>query len=94
MSGSFKKLLSAGLTVEFGCQGQRELNAWIRRRFRSHGKDIDDRLSEHLTFLTGGTMTALAAEIEKIAAFSSSDVITPQDIAVRIQPQQEEAILA
>ena len=83
---AFKKLLSSGLSVEFACQGQRELNGWIRRRFRSHGKDIDDRLSEHLTFLTGGTMTALAAEIEKIAAFSSSDTITPQDIASVVIP--------
>ena len=81
-----KKLLSSGLSVEFACQGQRELNTWIRRRFRSHGKDIEDRLCEHLTFLTGGTMTALAAEIEKIAAFASGDYITQQDIASVVVP--------
>lgn len=81
-----KKSLSQGLSVEFTCQNQRELNGWIRRRFRSHGKDIDDRLCEHLTFLTGGTMTALASEIEKIAAFSSSAVVTQQDIAGVVIP--------
>ncbi|MBP3633604.1 MAG: DNA polymerase III subunit delta [Oscillospiraceae bacterium] len=89
VDGRQKKLKEAvdrGFAVEFGCQNQRELNNWIRRRFRAHGKDIDDRLCEHLTFLTGGTMTALAGEIEKIAAFSSGDVITPQDVATVVIP--------
>lgn len=81
-----KEAIDAGFAVEFACQGQRELNTWIKRRFRSHDKDIDERLCEHLTFLTGGTMTALAAEIEKIAAFCSGDVVTPQDIASVVIP--------
>lgn len=81
-----KETVDAGLTVEFACQGQRELNAWIRRRFRSHNKDIEDKLCEHLTFLTGGTMTALAAEIEKIAAFSSDTLVTRQDISSVVIP--------
>lgn len=81
-----KKCIASAFSVEFACLGQRELNGWIRRRFRSHGKDIEDRLCEHLTFLTGGTMTALAAEIEKIAAFSSGDVIMPQDISAVVIP--------
>ena len=89
VDGRYKKLKEAmdkGLSVEFACQSQRDLNTWIRRRFRSHEKDIDDRLCEHLTFLTGGTMTALAAEIEKIAAFSSGNVITLQDITSVVIP--------
>ena len=81
-----KKLISAAFTVEFACQSQRELTTWIRRRFRSYGKDMDDRLCEHLTFLTGGTMSALAAEIDKLAAFSSGSVITPQDVASVVVP--------
>ena len=89
VDGRQKKLKEAvdkGFSVEFACQGQRELNAWIKRRFRSHGKDIDDRLCEHMTFLTGGTMTALAAEIEKVAAFCAGAAVTPQDIASVVIP--------
>jgi len=81
-----KRIISSAFSVEFACQNQRELTTWIRRRFRSHGKDMDDRLCEHLTFLTGGTMTALAAEIDKLAAFSSGDVVTPQDVASVVVP--------
>ena len=89
VDGRFKKLkeaIDAGLAVEFCPQGQRELNTWIRRRFQAHGKDIEDKLCENLTFLTGGTMTALAAEIEKIAAFCSGAVVTQQDIAAVVIP--------
>lgn len=81
-----KKIISSAFSVEFACQSQRELTTWIRRRLRSHGKDMDDRLCEHLTFLTGGTMSALAAEIDKLAAFSSGDVVTPQDVASVVVP--------
>jgi len=81
-----KEVIDSGLAVEFACQGQRELNTWIRRRFQAHGKDIEDRLCEHLTFLTGGTMTALAAEIEKLAAFAAGSTITQQDITSVVIP--------
>lgn len=89
VDGRHKKLkeaLSQGLAVEFARQSQRELNTWIRRHFRSYGKDIDDRQCEFLTFVTGGTMTALSAEIGKISAYASGDIITDQDIRAVVIP--------
>ncbi len=89
VDGRHKKLkeaLSQGLAVEFARQSQRELNTWIRRHFRSYGKDIDDRQCEFLTFVTGGTMTALSAEIGKISAYASGDIITEQDIRAVVIP--------
>ena len=81
-----KEALDKGLEVEFGRQSPRELNSWIRRHFRSYGKDIGDRQCEYLTFVTGGTMTALSAEISKIAAYASDSVITEQDINAVVIP--------
>ena len=81
-----KEVLDKGLEVEFARQSPRELNAWIRRHFRSHGKEIGDKQCEYLTFLTGGTMTALSAEIGKIAAYASDTVITDQDINAVVIP--------
>jgi len=78
--------LSRGLEVEFRRQSQRELNGWIRRHFRSHGKEIGDRQCEYLTFVTGGTMAVMRAEIEKIAAFTSGDVVTESDIQAVVIP--------
>ena len=89
VDGRQKKLaeaLTRGLKVEFRRQSQRELTAWIRRHFRSLGKNIDDRPCEYLTFVTGGTMTALESEIGKIAAYASGDQITEQDINAVVIP--------
>ena len=85
----FKKLAEAigqGLPVEFARQNQRELNTWIRRHFRTYGKEIGDRQCEYLTFVTGGTMTALSAEISKIAAYTQGDTVTEQDIHAVVIP--------
>ena len=81
-----KEALDQGLTVEFCRQSPRELNTWIRRHFRSHGKEIGDKQCEYLTFVTGGTMTALSSEIGKIAAYASGTVITDQDINAVVIP--------
>ena len=81
-----KETLDKGLEVEFARQSPRELNTWIRRHFRSHGKEIGDKQCEYLTFVTGGTMTALSAEISKIAAYASDTVITEQDINAVVIP--------
>ncbi len=81
-----KNALGRGVEVEFGRQSQRELNNWIHRHFQTHGKSISDQLCEYLTFITGGTMTALGGEIEKIAAFSSGSEITRQDIDTVVEP--------
>lgn len=89
VDGRQKKLVDAlngGLRVEFARQSQRELNSWIQRHFRSYGKVIDDRQCEYLTFVTGGTMTALGAEIGKIAAYAQGDTVTEQDINAVVIP--------
>ncbi len=81
-----KEVIDRGLAVEFARQNQRELNTWIRRHFRSYGKEIGDSQCEYLTFVTGGTMTALHGEIGKIAAYASGDTITEQDIRAVVIP--------
>lgn len=81
-----KEALERGLTVEFKRQSPKELNSWIRKHFLAYGKDISDQLSEYLTFLTGGTMSALGAEIDKIASYASGREITRQDMDAVVTP--------
>jgi len=81
-----KETLEQGLTVEFRYQSARELNAWIRKHVQAAGKDIADQDSEYLTFITGGGMAALGAEIEKIAAYADGPVITRRDIDAVVIP--------
>lgn len=81
-----QEVIKLGLPVEFVHQSRRELNSWIRRHFKIHGKEIGDRQCEYLSFLTGGDMTTLLGEIDKIAAYASGDEITEADIAAVVTP--------
>lgn len=81
-----KLMKQAAVTVEFRRQAQSDLNAWIRRRFRALGKDIDNASAEYLTFLCGGLMTGLAAEIEKIGFYAAGNNITRAEIDAVADP--------
>ena len=78
--------VSRGQIVEFSKQGERELTAWIGRHFASRGKQIDSRLCTYLIDITGGTMTALSGEIQKICAYSGADTICKADIDAVVEP--------
>lgn len=85
-----KKLWEAisgqGLEVEFGRQDQRDLIAWISRHFAARGKRISTELCAYLIEITGGSMTLLSGEIDKISAFSGLDEIQKVDIDAVTEP--------
>jgi len=75
-----------GCIVEFAKQDQRDLVAWIQRHFTAHKKRIDPKLCVYLIDITGGTMTALSGEIDKIAAYSGAEEIRKSDIDAVTEP--------
>ena len=75
-----------GLPVEFAKQGQRDLNAWVSKHFAANNKRISGDLCVYLIEITGGTMTALNGEIEKICAYSEADEICRADIDAVTEP--------
>ncbi len=81
-----KLVKTAVQAVCFQPQSQSDLNGWIRRKFKSYGKDIDNGLAEYLTFLCGGLMTGLQSEIDKIAHYASASDITKADIDAVADP--------
>ena len=86
----YKKLYeaidSAAAVVEFAKQEQRDLVAWIQRHFAARKKSITPDLCVYLIDLTGGTMTALSGEIDKIAAYSGAEHICKADIDAVTEP--------
>lgn len=72
--------------VEFAKQGQRELISWVARHFAARKKRISNDLCAYLIDITGGTMTALSSEIEKISAYSGADEIVKADIDAVTEP--------
>ena len=85
-----KKLWEAieenAMIVEFAKQDQRDLIAWVTRHFAAHKKSISADLCAYLIDITGGTMTALAGEIDKICAYSGADTIKRSDIDAVTEP--------
>ena len=84
-----KKLWEAvddGCIVEFAKQDQRDLVAWITRHFAAHDKRISTDLCVYLIDITGGTMTALSGEIDKICAYSGASEIKKTDIDAVTEP--------
>lgn len=85
-----KKLWDAisgkGRIVEFAKQEPRELVPWVTRHFAAKGKQISKDLCVYLIDITGGTMTALSGEIQKIAAYSGADYIVRADIDAVTEP--------
>lgn len=85
-----KKLWDAiekhGSIVEFAKQEPRDLIPWISRHFAAKGKTIPNDLCTYLIDITGGTMTALSGEIEKICAYSDADHIKKSDIDAVTEP--------
>lgn len=77
---------SNGFIVEFEKQSQRDLVAWVQRHFTANKKRIDPNLCVYLIEITGGTMTALSGEIDKICAYSGSDEIRKSDIDAVTEP--------
>ena len=72
--------------VEFQAADTSDLIAWIARRFRALGKDIDRQTAEHLIFTCGGLMTGLVPEITKIGTYAKGKSITRQDIDAVADP--------
>ena len=85
-----KKLWEAidanGSVVEFAKQDQRDLIAWVTRHFAAHGKRISTDLCSYLIDITGGTMTALSSEIDKVCAYSGAEEIRKTDIDAVTEP--------
>lgn len=75
-----------GTIIEFSKQEPRELVPWITRHFVAKGKQISKDLCMYLIDITGGTMTALSGEIQKIAAYSGADHIVRADIDAVTEP--------
>ncbi len=76
----------AATELPFPKQSQASLTDWCVRHFRSAGKRITSDLCAYLIFCTGGTMTALKPEIDKIAAYVAGEEIKKADIDAVVIP--------
>lgn len=79
-------LKKAARIVEFNVQEQSKLIKWIKTHFSEAGKTIDTPTAEYLAFITGGLMTRLNTEIDKVSAYTNEDNITRATIDALVTP--------
>ncbi|NLB29560.1 MAG: DNA polymerase III subunit delta [Clostridiales bacterium] len=63
-----KELLKLARAVEFKLQDRARLVPWILRHFAGLGRSVSAADAEYLAFITGGLMSPLRLEIEKLCA--------------------------
>ncbi len=94
--GRLKKLAALlkekAQVVTFEKQSQRALTDWVVKHFQAVKKQISPEICAELIFQTGGSMTALAMEIEKLSAYTDAPVITKQDLAAVVEPVLEAVV--
>jgi DNA polymerase-3 subunit delta len=72
--------------VEFDKQDQTDLFKWVRKHFRDAGVTISLSDAEYLAFMTGGYMTTLIGEIEKLISYAKDATVTRSDIDELVTP--------
>jgi DNA polymerase-3 subunit delta len=81
-----KEILELSCELEFAAQESKKLVRWIIKHFKDAGRDITTADSEYLAFITDGLMTNLRGEIEKVAAYTRTEMVTRKDIDAVVTP--------
>ena len=84
--------LEGAVEVCFRTPGERELVVWLTRHFQSRGKTADSRTCQYLIQMTGGDMTRLLGEIEKLCAYTQGEEITRAEIDAVVEPVLEAVV--
>ncbi|MBR6376142.1 MAG: DNA polymerase III subunit delta [Oscillospiraceae bacterium] len=84
--------LDRAVVVEFTQPTERELISWVGRHFKKQGKRITVEDAQYLIHRTGGAMTSLLGEIEKLGAYVEEDTVTRAHIDLLVEPVLEAEI--
>ena len=82
-NAELKKLFTC---VDFPVQEMATLSPWIARHFKAAGKRITRDAVELLVTMTGGLMTNLNMEIEKLTAYCTGEAVTAPDVEAIVTP--------
>lgn len=78
--------------VEFTLQSDDALFKWLSKNFAAVGKRISRDASMRLIEMTGGLMTGLKTEVEKLAAYVTGNTVTVRDVEAVVTPTPDAAV--
>ncbi len=89
LDSAIKKLM---FIVEFNVQEGATLIRWIMAHVRANGREISAPDAEFFAFYTGGLMTNLNTEIDKVCASCEGKYVTRDDIERMVTPEINAAV--
>lgn len=88
-NAELKKLLTE---VEFTVRSDYDLARWLTKNFAAGGKRLERDAAARLIEMTGGLMTSMKTEVEKLTAYVTGDTVTVRDVEAVVTPTPEAAI--
>lgn len=88
-NAELKKLFTE---VEFTVQNDYDLAKWLAKNFAAGGKRIGRDAAARLIAMTGGLMTAMKTEVEKLLSYVPGDTVTVRDVEAVVTPTPEAAV--
>ena len=87
-----KEIKKAANVVGFNIQDQSKLIKWIKDHFAANSRSVDTPTAEYMAMLTGGSMTTMNAEIDKVSAFTPDRVVTRAHMDAVVTPQLDAVV--
>lgn len=72
--------------VDFQRLDSRQAESWVTRNLAASGKRITRDAVSRFVLMTGGLMTNMKTEIEKLVAYSKGDAIDTRDVELLVTP--------
>jgi len=83
------EVFDKAVEVNFTQPSERELVSWIGRHLKKAGKRITIEDAQYLIHRSGGAMTALLGELDKLAAYVEDETVTRAHIDLLVEPVLE-----
>lgn len=85
-ANSAKEISALVKKVDFQKLGDQKLISWTARRLAAVGKKMTREAAERFVMMTGGLMTNMVTELEKLIAYSAGDTIDTRDVEMLVTP--------
>lgn len=85
-SASAREISALVTRVEFRKLSERDQKRWVIRRLAADGKKITNEAVDRFVLMTGGLMTNMRTELEKLIAYTKGEAVEIRDVELLVTP--------
>lgn len=72
--------------VDFQKRGEQELRRWVIRELGKEGKRITNDAADRFVMMTGGLLTNMRTELDKLIAYAAGEAVEQRDVELLVTP--------